>query len=266
MRYLLFLLLVLLCLPLLFTGQPGDRLANHKPVNWPVFSWDAWSSATFQVAAAAYLNEQFGGRNHLVRVNNQKEYSVFGHATARDVVIGKEGYLYENTYLDTATGRNYQGKKHFQDLGERLALVRDSLARRGIDLLVVMAAGKGTYFPEYHPEAWAGPPPARTNEDELLATLDRQGIEYLNFNAWFRGMKDTIQYPLFPKAGIHWTKYGQFLVMDSLVNYLERRHEVDLPELVLDSIELSPEQRGSEADIFRGLNILQPPTGYPLAY
>ncbi len=266
MRYLLAVLLLFLLTPLLFTGFPGSKLANHKPAALPEWSWASWWAGDYQREVARVLNEQFGWRNNLVRLNNQKEYSLFNNATARDVVIGKDGYLYEDTYLDTATGRNYQGRKHFQEMGERLALVRDSLAERGIDLLVVMAAGKGTYFPEYHPAAWAGPSPAATNEDGLLQALQEQQIEHLNFNAWFREMKDTTQYPLFPKVGIHWTKYGQFLVMDSLVNYLEQRHGIDLPEMVLDSIEVSSEQRGSEADIFRGLNVFQAPAGYPLAY
>jgi len=266
MRILLGILLLVLLLPLLFFNRVGAPLANHKPAGDPKWSWSRWFSGDFQEDAASRLNEQFGGRNTLVRLNNQKEYSLFKIATARDVVIGKEGYLYEDTYLNTVTGRNYQGSKHFDEMGTKLALVRDSLAARGVDLLVVMAAGKGTYFPEYFPAAWDGPPPARTNEGELLRMLEEQNISYLNFNAWFKEMKDTVQYPLFPKAGIHWTKYGQYLVMDSLLNYLEQRHEVDLPDLVLDSIEVTAEQRGSEADIFRGLNILEEPNGFPLAY
>ena len=266
MRILFGILLLLLLLPLLFFNQVGNPLANHQPAADPEWSWSRWFSGAFQEDAAERLNEQFGGRNTLVRLNNQKEYSLFKIATARDVVIGKEGYLYEDTYLNTVTGRNYQGNKHFDDMGERLVLVKDSLASHGVDFLVVMAAGKGTYFSEYFPPAWDGLAPERTNEDELLRVLEDQGIPFLNFNAWFREMKDTVQYPLFPKAGIHWTKYGQYLVMDSLLNYLEQRHDIDLPDLVLDSIELSVEQRGSEADIFRGLNILQAPKGYPLAY
>ncbi|WP_020567273.1 alginate O-acetyltransferase AlgX-related protein [Neolewinella persica] len=266
MRILLGVLLLLLLLPLLFFNRVGTPLANHKPAGDPEWSLSRWFSGAFQEDAARRLNEQFGGRNTLVRLNNQKEYSLFNIATARDVVIGKEGYLYEDTYLNTATGRNYQGSRHFEDMGTKLALVRDSLAKYGVDLLVVMAAGKGTYFPEYYPAAWDGPPPARTNEDELLRILENHQVPYLNFNAWFKEMKDTVQYPLFPKAGIHWTKYGQYLVMDSLLNYLEERHQIDLPDLVLDSIEVSVEQRGSEADIFRGLNILQQPAGFPLAY
>ncbi|MFT5997780.1 MAG: hypothetical protein ACI81P_000225 [Neolewinella sp.] len=266
MRILLGVLLLVLLLPLLFFNRVGDPLANHQPATDPEWSWSRWFSGGFQEDAAKRLNEQFGGRNNLVRLNNQKEYSLFNIATARDVVVGKKGYLYEDTYLNTVTGRNYQGPKHFDEMGERLTLVKDSLASHGVDLLVVMAAGKGTYFPEYFPPAWDGPAPAQTNEEELLRVLEDRAIPFLNFNDWFRKMKDTVQYPLFPKAGIHWTKYGQYLVMDSLLNYLEQRHDIDLPDLVLDAVEVSAEQRGSEADIFRGLNILQAPEGFPLAY
>lgn len=266
MRLLQILLLLCLLLPLLFFGRVGEKLSNHRPVAGPEWSWADWWSGDFQAGAARRLNEQFGARNTLVRWNNQKEYSIFNHPTARDVVIGKNDYLFEDTYLEAATGGNYQGISHFDELGGRLNRVRDSLAEINVDLLVVMAAGKGTYFPEYHPEPYASRPPARTNEEELLRVLREQNIDFLDLNNWFRRLKSTTPHPLFPKLGIHWSKYGQYLVMDSLINYLEASRQIDMPDLVLDSLEISAEQRGSEADIYRGMNLPGEPVGYPLAY
>ncbi len=266
MRLLQIFLVLCLLLPLLFFGRVGEALSSHRPAAGPEWSLANWWSGDFQTGAARRLNEQFGARNTLVRWNNQKEYSIFNHPTARDVVIGKDDYLFEDTYLEAATGGNYQGVRHFDDLGRRLGRVRDSLASMRVDLLVVMAAGKGTYFPEYHPEPYASRPPARTNEEELLRVLQNKNIDYLDLNNWFRDMKAKTPYPLFPKLGIHWSKYGQYLVMDSLINYLEASRQIDMPDLVLDSLEISPEQRGSEADIYRGMNLPGEPAGYPLAY
>jgi len=265
-RVLLTLLLLCLLLPLLFFGRVGEKLANHRPAAGPEWSLANWWSGGFQTGAARRLNEQFGARNTLVRWNNQKDYSIFNHPTARDVVIGKDDYLFEDTYLEAATGGNYQGRKHFDELGGQLRSLRDSLTRMNVDLLVMMAAGKGSYFPEFHPEPYASRPPARTNEEELLRVLQINRIDHLNFNAWFRDMKSTTAHPLFPKLGIHWTKYGQYLVMDSLINYLEINRQMDMPDLMLDSLEISPEQRGTEADIYLGMNLFGKPAGYPLAY
>ncbi|OAV45501.1 hypothetical protein [Lewinella sp. 4G2] len=266
MRVLLILLLVILCLPLLLTGKVGMGLVGHTPVERPVWGAERWFDGTWQASVSNYLREQFGYRNDFVRTNNGKDYFVFGEIHANSVVAGKEGYLFEEEYLQAATGTNAADHATIEKLGKEMAFVRDSLAAHGVDFLVVMAPGKGSYFPEYRPEPYASLPLNAANETSLLSILRQRQIEHLNFNEWFRQMKDTTQYPLFPKQGIHWTEYGQLIAMDSLINYVEQRLDIDMPELAIDSIEVSREQRGTEADIFYGMNLPTEPDGYPLAY
>ncbi|WP_245184651.1 alginate O-acetyltransferase AlgX-related protein [Neolewinella antarctica] len=253
-------------LPLVFTGSVGGVLVGHTPVGGPEWSISNWFEGSYQSGASAWLREHVGFRNDLVRVNNGKNYAIFGEITARAVVRGKDGYLYEDTYLEAATGGDARPAEDWDRMGREFSFVHDSLNARGIELLFVMAPGKGAYFPEFHPEPYASRPTNLASETALLGILRQRNIPHLNFSAWFREMKDTTPYPLFSRQGIHWTTYGQLLAVDSLLHYVEGALDRKLPEIVIDSIEVSAEQRGREADLFRGMNLPFEPSGYPLAY
>ena len=64
------------------------------------FSVGSWKDESFQKAKEKYLNQQFGFRNFFVRLNNQIYYSIFCQAKANGVVVGKQGYLYEENYIN----------------------------------------------------------------------------------------------------------------------------------------------------------------------
>lgn len=266
MRYLIIILLVFLLLPLLRTGSVGGKLVGHTPPSASAWTLAGWFSGDWQAESAAYLRESFGFRNDLVRTNNLKNYQFFGEITALDVVEGKSGYFYEESYLQAAMGTTAASERTFEQLGRELSFVRDSLEANGVDFLILMAPGKGSYFPEYAPEPYASLPPNPADELSLLSTLRQRQIDHLNFNQWFREMKDTVSYPLFPQQGIHWSTYGQLIAMDSLIKYFREELDIDMPEIVIDSVEVSEEQRGIEADIYRGMNLPTEPSGYPLAY
>ena len=266
MRYLLILLTLVLLLPAAFTGYVGEPLSGHRPAPEPAWSATSWFDGSYQEAADAYVREHFGGRNALLRYQNLKNFRLFGEISARDVVAGKDGYLYERDYLRAARGTLDPPAGTFAGLGDDLREFRDTLRANGIGFLVVMAPGKGSFFPEHAPQPYADLPLDFENERKLLDILEDEKIDHLNFNAWFREIKPTHPYALFPQKGIHWTMYGQLMAMDSLLGWLANDLERPLPRVVFDSLEISAEQRGSEADIYRGMNLPGEPTGYPLAY
>ena len=42
----------------------------------------------------------------------------------------------------------------------------------------------------------------------------------IDFNQWFMELKGTEEAPLMGSGGVHWSRYGSTLAMDSLVNYI----------------------------------------------
>ncbi len=63
------------------------------------FSLKSWMDGTYQVQSDKYLNDGFGFRPSFVRLHNQLQFSLFSIPYANGVLIGKESYLYESSYI-----------------------------------------------------------------------------------------------------------------------------------------------------------------------
>ena len=229
------------------------------------FSVRSWWSGRYQEAYEKWFNENFGFRNDLVRMHNQIAYSVYGKAKANGVVIGKDGYLFEENYVLTYTGKDFVGMNVVEQNTDKLKQLQDSLEQRGVTLLVCLAAGKASYFPEFIPDEY-GKAADTTNYQMYADAMRRKNINLVDCNSWFRQMKATAQYPLYPKTGIHWSRYGSMLVLDSLIHYVEKKRNVDMPGIVWEGVEMSDSLRSPDDDIGLGMNLTWPLQGYAMAY
>ena len=268
-RILFIVVLTLLFVPM---AQQWSRLVNETPLRGaikevpePIFSWANWFSGSYQDKMEKYLNQHFGFRNAMVRVNNQLYYSLFRKAKANGVIIGKKGYLFERSYFDAYYGTDFLGKDTLYKELKKLKAVQDTMEAQGKTLLLVLAPGKATFFPEYIPDRYRrkkGP----TNLEYYLKFSKELGIHHLNFSSWFVKMKDTARYPLYPKTGIHWSYYGMALAADSILHTLENLRHIDLPDLVWKGIKVSRKLRNTDRDIERGMNLIFPLPNHPMPY
>lgn len=231
----------------------------------PELTWENWYEGQFQKGATKFVNERFGFRNDLLRFNNQLYYSLFNVARANSVVIGKEHYLYERNYIKAYTGEDYVGEDEINERVKKLQVVRDQLKARDIELVIVFAPGKGSYFPEFIPDEYLEQF-GTTNFETYIKALKATNINYVDFKSWFERMKGKSEYPLFPRNGIHWSKYGEYLAADSLIHYLEDVCNTPFPHLELSHIERSSETRDTDQDIEDGMNILVDLEDFEMGY
>ncbi len=236
-----------------------------KKVNKPYFSWQDWFSGKYQADAEKYLNTHFGFRNAMVRLNNQIYYSLFKKAKANGVIIGKNNYLYEYSYIDAYYGTDFLGKDSIYRELKKLKAVHDTLKAQGKTLLMVLAPGKATFFPEYIPDRYKREKGA-TNLEYYVKYSDEFGINHLNFSKWFLMLKDTARYPLYPQTGIHWSYYGMALAADSIVKALEKIRNIDMPDIVWKGIKMSSKLKNTDRDIERGMNLIFPLKNHPMPY
>ncbi|MEM9024864.1 MAG: hypothetical protein AAGB22_14040, partial [Bacteroidota bacterium] len=230
------------------------------------FTWEGWFDRSFQHKKTIYLNEHFGFRTSMVQLHNQLDFSLFEEVHAKGVVIGKEWYLYEKNYIRAVKGLDFLGDSLIRAQTARIAQVQDTLQKLGVHLQMILAAGKGTFFPEYLPARFDSIPNGPTNYATYLQSFDEAGVHHVDFNAWFRAMKDTSRYPLYPRCGIHWSKYGEHLVADSLLRLVGQLGPWRLPRLVTDTIVMDDFNRSTDYDIGRGANLLFRLPTYPMAY
>jgi SGNH hydrolase-like domain, acetyltransferase AlgX len=238
------------------------------PLERPVFSKNAWFDGTYQEKRTAYLNENVGFRNVLVRTYNQIYYSAFNSAKANGVVIGKENYLYEQAYINAYYGEDFQGDDYIKVQIKKLAKVSDTLQKMGKHLVVMLAPGKASFFPEYMPNKKKGKTAPKTNYKAYQSQLKSFGVKTIDINQYFRESKGKSKYPLFPKTGIHWSKYGEVFMADSLIAYLNELDGINIPEIKVQRYEKSKIMRSTDDDIEKGMNLWRDipdnEMGYPI--
>jgi hypothetical protein len=220
----------------------------------PVFSFKNWFSGEYQEKKEKYVNENFGFRNLFVRLNNQIYFDFFNKAKANGVIIGKQNYLYEENYIKAFYGTDFIGKDSIRERMEKFKYVQDTLQKLNKNLLLIFAAGKGTFYSEYIPNKYKVKK-RNTNYDYHLKIAKKLGISYIDFNQYFLKNKYKSKYPLYPKYGIHWSIYGMCLAADSIIKHIEKDRKIDMNSIYWEKVELEV-PKNEDYDIAGGMNLL----------
>ncbi len=232
----------------------------------PVWSFAAYLEGSFQDSMNTYLENTIGYRPELVRLHNQLQYSLFDTINAQGVIQGKDGYLFEMNYIKALYGLDYVGDTAVIQDVERTAFVRNWLREQGKDLIVVLAPGKASFFPEFVPDEFKPDSIGKRNYDEYNRLLTTQNVPVIGCNEWFLAMKDTSRFALYPKCGIHWSYYGLGLVFDSLFTTMEQLTGKDFVDFSIGNIDVTHHLRSPDRDLWEGMNILLPPDDYAMPY
>lgn len=263
------LLLILLFLPML---QQNLNFYEVEKLNGDIKSTpditvtkELWYSNEYQEKKESYLNSIFGFRNSFVRINNQIAYSLFSKANANGVIIGKDNYLYEESYIKAFTGTDFIGEDSVQHSVNRLKFISDTLAKLNKQLIVVFAAGKASYYPEYIPEKYLLNQKDKTNYKYYVECAKKANLNVIDFNKWFVENKQKSKYPLYPQHGIHWSTYGTVLAADSLIKKIEQLRNIDAPNMTFTGVNME-QAHGVDYDIADGMNLLYKLNSFDIAY
>jgi hypothetical protein len=268
-RITLFLLLLLfLVLPFF---QAKFHFINLTPLSGAInkpkkeyFSFKNWFTGDYQEKEEKYLNETFGFRNLFIRINNQVAFNLFNKAKANGVIIGKNYYLYEVNYIKAYYGEDFIGVDSITHRIRKLKFLQDTLAKLNKNIIIVFAAGKGSFYPEYFPKKYIREK-GKTNYEYHVKLAKELGLNYIDFNKYFIENKNTSKYPLYPQYGIHWSFYGMCLVTDSLIHYIEKIRKIDIPNLFWNGFEWADAKEG-DYDIADGMNLMFKLKSFKMAY
>lgn len=251
---------VALAAPFIYTFTDVNKRINLegavKLTEKPTLTTSGWLEGSFQNKFEKYINDNIGFRPAFVRVRNQIAYSLFGKINAAYVIRGKENYLYEINYLKAYNGTDFVGTDSIYFKAKQVKQLQDSLSKLNKTLIICLAPGKGSFYPEYFPKRFQLPPTERTNQKMYAKAFRELKINHIDFNRWFLSMKDTSRYPLYPKYGIHWSEYGMLLSADSLISYIEKIRQIDMPNILLSDFKLSKNLNRTDYDIANGLNLV----------
>jgi hypothetical protein len=263
-------ILIVLITPLI---EQAFNFIGTKPLNGAVvnssdisFSLKNWFAGDYQKTKEQYLNEHFGFRNIFLRLSNQIDFSLFKKVHAKGVIVGGKNYLYELDYIRAFTGKDFLGTDSIIKNVSKIKLIQDSLKKRNIDLLIVFAPGKASFFPEFIPEKYLKDRKDSTNYQTYVDEFARQQVNFLDFNGLFMEQKSKSTYPLYPQYGIHWSDYGSIVAFDSLLKFIEVLKKKDIPDLLVDKINIADTISYNDYDAAAGMNLLMHLSTYKMAY
>jgi hypothetical protein len=232
-----------------------DYLQGYvKKINKPTASYDALMETKYQSGFETYLSRNFGFRTTAVRIYNQYQFWAFKKAKAYSIVVGNNNSLFAKGYLNAFTGKTYLGDSIISDKSKGLLKIQNDLEAKGKNLLVVIAASKSSFFLDDIPDIYLKES-SITNYAAYLEKFNDLGINHIDFNEYLLKIKDSVPFPVYPRNAIHWSNYGSYLAADSLLRYIEKTSNKDLPDMLVDSIEIKPPY-GDDNDIERSLNLI----------
>ncbi len=243
---------------MVFGLKSPDKPLNgetHKVVI-PKFSIESFNNHQFQLNLSKYLNQEVAFGAGLTRLYNQVEYSLFRNITNKNVVLGKNNYLYETWHIDTYYGKDFVGKEFIKDQIKKLDTINSILKLNNTKLIVVLAAGKPSIYPEFIPEYLKKEDTPLTNYRVYSKQLKNSKIDFIDFNSWFMDIKPNCNRNLFPKNGAHWSVDASLLVLDSLINYCDYLSDDSLNKLIIDSIIHQNQPLDPDNDISEITNLL----------
>jgi hypothetical protein len=232
----------------------------------PKFSWETWFNGSYQAESEDYNNDHWSMKESMVRLNNQFYYQAFNQIRVNGFVIGKQDYIFSEGYIYSAFGDDLLPEQKVTDLLKKAKVVQDTLKKKGIDLLLVYAPGKGAYCKEFVEDKYVHPV-KNTNHHLFKSTSDQLGLNYLDLYTYFELLKPKAQYPLFPQFGHHWSYYGECLAVDTIIKHIEDLHKVDLPNITWNNVVVVDTAQHRDADVLKSMNLWKnPKQNMKLAY
>jgi len=130
--------------------------------------------------------------------------------------------------------------------------------------MVVLAPGKGSFYPEYIPENLSKEK-GITNIEVYRQCIEKWNIHNIDFHRYFIENKVKSPYPLYPQFGIHWSYYGMCLAADSMVRYIEKIMDIRMPRIYWEKVKKGQPQI-DDNDISKAMNLLFSPRSFEMAY
>lgn len=239
---------------------------DFVPTSYSILTTDSWFTGAYQTNTNKYLNDAFGFRNYFLRFNNQLRFWLFKKASAKDVVIGKNNYMYVQGYINGYFGLDFIGEKRIQDTVANLKFLQDTLKAMGKTLLVVMAPGKPRIYPEFLPAGLPGKEAGYSNYSIYIDNFKKAGINYIDFNALFKIKKASSPYLLYPQLGVHWSRLEAVRAFDTIVGQLAALSGANLPRIKITKITDSDSLEKPDEDIIEGMNLFRYPKYEKMAY
>lgn len=219
-------------------------------------------SGKWQSELEEYLADNLRIREWLIPVRNQIMYSVFKTSPNSNIVIGKNGNLYEEEYICFET-QIYapMAEEEIRVLADKLAAVDKALKEMDKKLFIFITPSKAEVYQEdipYNYNMIAPQEKAAGTYSMFMNALNQTGIAYYDSTPDVRELKKTSEFHVFPRTGTHWSSVTAAICAGKLADSMEEQLGINLPECKVE-YERCSEPIAPDSDIYNLLNLLEKP-------
>ncbi len=220
-------------LPLAFSDKQGGKISlleNRYLAAFPSLRHANGSINSSGIKQLEnWISDNAGGRDISMQIKNLLEYRLFHNFPLKDIVEGKENWLYlvPSYGIADCTNSNKPTQSQVEYLQENFARITSELIARGVQYTVMIWPNKCTIYPEYFPNTLT-----QVNDEPAIVSMDKALSGNPNFD--FQTAYDTLishkqERQDYYKASdySHWNQYGAFLGYSALMEQAKRH----LPEL-----------------------------------
>jgi hypothetical protein len=204
-----------------FVPRHRTTVANE---NRTLASWPTHASRDFTHAFERAFADRFGARGALLKLHNHVLVRVFDVSPARNVLLGRDGWLYFKGEEGTSFDRYFRGTPRFDDAD--IARIVAELSRRhawlaahGIAYVVTIAPDKATIYPEHLPR-WATRTASQAPLDRLSIALRAAGVPYVDLREPLRAAKTRER--VYYMTDSHWNYLGARVAYGALMTAIAR--------------------------------------------
>lgn len=229
-------------------------------------SFKTFYGGSYQDYLTEHAKRNTGFREFFIRYYNQVAYTCFNKITNENIVKGYDEELYLKMYLDDATGKTLkyyhpdvesakaEARKNVQ---ETLRLI-DTLRQHGSDFLFVFAPTKPAVYPEKMPQRFQKQVADFSLEEYYIELFKENNIPHIDFYHYFKSIKDSFPYPLYPRTGTHWAESTIPFVADSIMKKLAEVTGYKLPSVHYIADNLTTDYSVQDGELETSMNLLFP--------
>ncbi len=243
---LLYIILFALLISFLFLPmiQEHYKPFKSKPLNgvnfvteFPELSFETFSNGKYQSQLEKYTSENFGFREFVIRLYNQYIWSCYHKTYSHFLIPGKGNWLFYteavNDYYGTEQKKWYKTPENAKDWFDKntklMCQLRNVLKEYDIEFLSFMAPSKPFVYPEHLPEREKDTTTINAME-YYDNSLTEAGFPHIEMTKWFKTMRDTLPYPVFPNMDMHW-QFTAVYGYDSLFRLMNSLNDFGIPKI-----------------------------------
>lgn len=167
-----------------------------------------------------YMNTKFGFRNDLVNLNNQIKYTVFGESGNKEVVVGKEDWLFYAAALDDYTGMNTLSDEELNGIVNILSMAQGYVYTTGAEFVFTSAPNKMEIYGEYMP-GYIVENREPGNYEKLFLKLEDSNVNHVDLKTLLLKEKNNYDYNLYYGGDSHWNEVGSYIAYRDIMKKLD---------------------------------------------